>query len=494
MNDESRLKQLHLAIHGVNAPFLCAGKYVPEEPVSLKFKDGKRFVVEQAPDSGKQVATLKPLIDRCRPATFGDKRQNRLDRKIRDAVQLMAETGDLRVENFDPESAGILNVIRRELLPPGSPPITAELYALNIYTSGGHFEPHKDTPRGKDMFGTLVVCLPSRFWRGQLKCMHRGVVQRFDWGTDIDMQKQATQIHWAAFFGDVDHQIERVGTGARVTLTYLLRRDGQSLPSRTREDEDLAPAIQEAWRNLLADPSFLPKGGIVGYPCCHLYHQDARFQVKQEPLDQRSANMLKGRDQLVAATALQAGLGVTFSPYLFEDCVDETWQLARFPTRQEQGKLKRRMDLPALESALPIVGESSRKVGDFGVTWLEQPPSSNNGAKDVGSEKSADLPAAGRLHSCEYCEWGYFGNEASDVDFYIYAALHVRIPSLGEGARAEMRQKVSRNRKASGASSNTRPVKKKADASEKSSESAGKKSADPSAKRASKTTKRKRGT
>lgn len=56
---------------------------------------------------------------------------------------------------------------------------------------------------------------------------------------------------------------------------------------------------------------------------------------------QRSANVLKGRNQLVAATALHAGLDVSFVPYLFENCVDETWQLERFPTRSETSRMKR---------------------------------------------------------------------------------------------------------------------------------------------------------
>lgn len=41
------------------------------------------------------------------------------------------------------------------------------------------------------------------------------------------------------------------------------------------------------------------------------------------------------------------------------------------------------------------------------------------------------------LHSCEYCEWGYFGNEGSDMDFYTYAALHIEIPPVGQGPRVE---------------------------------------------------------
>lgn len=226
MKSSSQLEQLRLAIHGVNAPFSCAGSFIPENTLALRLKDGTRFVVERA-----------------------------------------------------------------------------------------------------DMFGTLVVCLPSLFWRGQLKLTQGGVVQKFDWGADISRQPQPSEIHWVGFFGDVEHQIEEVGSGARVTLTYLLRRADPSLPSRTLAAKDVAPAIQEAWRGLLADASFLPKGGLVGYPCCHLYHQDARFPVQQKPLNQQSMKMLKGRDQLVAAAALQAGLEVTFVPYLFENCIDETWQL-----------------------------------------------------------------------------------------------------------------------------------------------------------------------
>ncbi len=464
MDDEARLEKLRWAIHGVEAPFSSAGTFVADKPLTLVFRDKSRFTVKPVENGYEQVQALQPLIARCKPATFGNKRQTRLDRSVRDAVQLKADNGGFSVEHFDPESAGILEAIRRQMLPHDSSPITAELYAVNVYTSGGHFAPHKDTPRGQDMFGTLVVCLPSQFRRGELLLTHRGVVQSFDWGPAIGKQREANQLQWVAFFGDVDHQIKKVGIGARVTLTYLLRRDGKFVPTRTVADEDRAPTVMEAWRALLADATFLPQGGIVGYPCCHLYHQDARFQVKQTPLDPRSANLLKGRDQLVAATALQAGLEVGFAPYLFEDCVDETWQLERFPTRKETSRMKQQMDLSDLESALPIRGESSENLGDFGVNWLEPPPSSSSGVVGESNIKgSSELPVAGRLHSCEYCEWGYFGNEASDVDFYIYAALHVQIPKLGEGPRTNPQPlKRTTKKKARAASTKGSVPKKKA--------------------------------
>ena len=430
---QSTLEKLQRAIHGVTAPFSCAGTFDADKPITFVFKDRSRFEVVRAKDAREQKSALQPLLDHCRPAPFGDGKRTRYDRSVRDALQLKAENKAFAVEHFDPESAGILKKIQQELLPHDPNPVSAELYTVNVYSSGGHFAPHKDTPRGDDMFGTLVVCLPAQFRSGELVLSHRGIVQKFDWGSAIAKQQNPNQLHWVAFFGDVDHQIEETWAGARVTLTYLLRR-GNGAPMRDVAGVDRAPRIQEAWQALLADESFLPDGGTLGYPCCHLYHQDARFQREQKPIDQESSTMLKGRDHLVGATALQAGLKVAFNPYMFEDCADETWQLERFPTRQEAAKLGGQVDSTDLERALPIRA-SSEQEDDFGVTWLESPPSSGEIRQQSREDRDPELPAAAKLLHADYCPWGYFGNESSEVDFYTFAALHMGIPKFGKGPR-----------------------------------------------------------
>jgi hypothetical protein len=435
---QTTLENLRLAIHGVMAPFSCAGTFVPKKRVTLMFQDQTTFQVSRAKSPFDQITELKPLLERCKPAPFGEGKKTRYDRRVRDALQLKAENGGFTVENFDPGSAGILKKIQRELVPHDPNPIAAELYTVNVYTGGGHFAPHKDTPRGSDMFGTLVVCLPSQYSNGKLVLRHRGVVQKFDWGAAIREQKKPNQLHWAAFFGDVDHQIERIWSGARVTLTYLLRRGAVGAPSRDTASGDLAPHVQEAWRALLADQRFLPKGGTLAYPCCHLYHQDARFQQKQRAITRQAVTMLKGRDHLVAAAALQTGLKVTFHPYMFENCADESWQLDRFPTRAEQARLGPQMDEDDLKTILPIQA-SSEEEGNFGVTWLEPPPTSDDKSWRSESEDESGLPAAAHLHSCEYSPWGYFGNEGSEVDLYTYAALHISIPPFGKGPRTAKR-------------------------------------------------------
>ncbi len=443
-HEQLMLESLCYAAHGINEPFACSGTFVPKRKVTILFPDKTQIPISRAKDTYEQKRLLQPLVDRCKPAPFGKGRKTLYDRAVRDALQIKAEKGAFSVLSFDPEKAGILEQIRRELTPQVPEAPTAELYNLNVYERGGHFAPHKDTPRGGDMLGTLVVCLPSQFSNGDFVLKHHGVFQTYDWGRAISEQAEPTRIHWAAFFGDVDHQIERVWGGLRVTLTYLLRYApdvrSEVAPAQSPAPED--SLVRQKLRELLDDPKFLAKGGTIAFPCSHLYHQDARFQRKQKPLSSRTVSALKGRDYSIAAAAIAEGLEVTLCPYMFENCVDETWQLEHFPTPREQAALGDQMVPEDIEDALAIQ-DTSENAEDFDVIWVDPPPHFNFAPTmypgvNEGRAPAADpdLPAIAHLHSCEYSATGYFGNEGGDIDLYVYGALHVEIPPYGNGVRA----------------------------------------------------------
>ena len=59
---------------------------------------------------------------------------------------------------------------------------------------------HVDTPRGGNMFGSLVVCLPSQFIGGSLVTKHQGQEVTYDWSSPTDDPVQNIQL--AAFFSD----------------------------------------------------------------------------------------------------------------------------------------------------------------------------------------------------------------------------------------------------------------------------------------------------
>jgi hypothetical protein len=203
--------------------------------------------------------------------------------------------------------------------------------------------------------------------------------------------------------------------------------------------------VRQKFRDLLDDARFLYKGGTLAFPCSHLYHHDARFQRKQRPLSSRTVSSLKGRDHEIAAAAIAEGLEVTLCPYMVENCVDETWQLDHFPTPREQSTLGYRMRPWDIENAL-AVRDSAEGAEAFDVIWVDPPPHFNFAPTmypDGVPATDPDLPAIAHLHSCEYSATGYFGNEGSDIDLYVYGALHVTIPPYGKRARTMKKPKPS---------------------------------------------------
>lgn len=191
-----------------------------------------------------------------------------------------------------------------------------------------------------------------------------------------------------------------------------------------------------------------------------MYSQEPWLQRKRGPLSKAAALKLKGRDQQIALAAMEAGLSVSLQPYLTESCADLTWQLHSFPSPASLDRLSYRVGPDDLEDALPIASEPEDPA-DFGVAWVGQPPRFNFGAQQPQpmSEKDTenqqpDEPALRQIHACEYSNTGYFGNEGSDTEFYVYAALQITVPPLGDAAR---RASGGKRPSAPGVTSRTEP-------------------------------------
>jgi len=75
-------------------------------------------------------------------------------------------------EDFEPEG-DLLKFIQHDLVGSKQKSIRAELDKFLIYGPGDKFKSHKDTIRGKNHFGSLVVFLPSIYQGGELVVKHR---------------------------------------------------------------------------------------------------------------------------------------------------------------------------------------------------------------------------------------------------------------------------------------------------------------------------------
>ncbi|KAJ4500203.1 hypothetical protein C8R41DRAFT_752533 [Lentinula lateritia] len=67
---------------------------------------------------------------------------------------------------FDLASTIILHSIQQDLALRRM--IRAEPYMPNVYDEGSFFKPHRDTPRGPNMFGSLVIIFPTTHEGGEL--------------------------------------------------------------------------------------------------------------------------------------------------------------------------------------------------------------------------------------------------------------------------------------------------------------------------------------
>ncbi|KAJ3044074.1 hypothetical protein HDV00_003178 [Rhizophlyctis rosea] len=264
---------------------------------------------------------MSQLLSSMHEAGFGLDSNTVIDPAVRKALALEPSNFAMTKPII---GAATLNTIKQALMPRPDE-IKAELYKLNVYGPGGHFKSHVDTP-SKNMFGSLVVCLPSPFAGGEF--VVRGPRDKeivLDWGLNAHNLTQ-----WVAFFSDCEHEIRPVTTGHRITLTYNLHLNGgESVATKSAEvndiDDSLAtfsptPAgksdplnqlasiqkLKSKFKSSLANPNFKPKGGLIGLPCAYTYVQ--KLDGDSAPLSTRS---LKGVDGVAYAVLKQLNLPVS---------------------------------------------------------------------------------------------------------------------------------------------------------------------------------------
>lgn len=297
-------------VTGMESTFACGGSISDSTLlISYKKKSG-----EWSPNPLKLPSTddtaVQNLLLSCTVASFGIGSQTVTDKDYRDALKLDT---DCFITNFDLLSTPIPSTI--EKLMDIRSPIRAELYKLNIYCKGGHFKSHVDTPRSGDMFGSLVVSLPSHFTGGELVTRHNGRQVTFDWSRD---SKTCTQ--WGAFFSDVEHEVLPVGSGHRITLTYnLYYLEQHKSPTISSIDVTYDPFYKEL-QAALHNPHFMRKGGILGFYSQHKYINKS---LANNDIDKFATSYLKGPDALIYYTAKSLSLPIAIKPIIWEKHSDD---------------------------------------------------------------------------------------------------------------------------------------------------------------------------
>ncbi|KAF7300610.1 Fe2OG dioxygenase domain-containing protein [Mycena chlorophos] len=389
---------------------------------------------------------LEKLAAACQPASFGLGKEDVLDENYRKA-------GKLDCANFasslDIASLQIIDAIRPDLLDGRDDGddkiIRPELYKLNVYGPGSFFKSHKDTPRGDNMIGSLVIVLPTKHDGGELSLSHGKESSTFDSASDLADKK--TSIAYVAFFSDVLHAVEKVTSGYRVTLTYNLflvdRPSSRLVPAR--QPSAAETACEAALRALVADPTFLPGGGILGFGLTHQY------PIPRDPEDPRTLKhvltILKGADARMHSAASRAGLETSLQlVYEIDDKDDDYDSMCQVALSKVINTEHMWSEGRETEKAIRRVGKvlryaSRRELGNVERDGSVHLDDSDTDSDESGSEADPEVPAGKtavhwvtELTEMNRARSGYvaMGNEAHLTHHYGDAALFVRFPAASK--------------------------------------------------------------
>ncbi|KAF4567365.1 hypothetical protein EYR40_006364 [Pleurotus pulmonarius] len=265
---------------------------LPPEAATLFFHHG-----DTTSFSNPDNAEVELLAKCCEPATFGLNKEDVFDETYRKAGKLDV---DCFAMNIDLARLELVEEISSRLLAQERP-FKAELYKLNVYGSGSFFKAHKDTPRGENMFGSLVLVLPSPHKGGELVLRQNSNEWKYDSST-LTSQDGTPTISYVAFYGDIEHEVLPVESGYRITLTYNLFFKKARIPRAPSHDIASHPLRVEL-EKALKEPTFLADGGFIGWGLQYDYPVQSRpiegRRRRKNHLDAVAEN-LKGEDAIVA--------------------------------------------------------------------------------------------------------------------------------------------------------------------------------------------------
>ncbi|KAK8214012.1 hypothetical protein IWZ01DRAFT_223056 [Phyllosticta capitalensis] len=224
------------------------------------------------------------LTGAAHPSPFGQGDQTIVDPSVRSSWEL--DANQFRITNplwpiFMDKLLGMVQLVL------GVDPIykiKAELYKMLLYGKGAHFKPHQDSEKGRNMFGTLVICLPAP---------HRGgdVIAELGEQKRIFRTSECSKscLFW---YSDVQHEVTEVTAGHRWVLTYNLIRPEFARLNSFRHEYPLLKRTLGSWRKACDREDFWKKEHFV-YVLQHKYSQA-----------NLAFDKLKGKD-LAQARALQ---------------------------------------------------------------------------------------------------------------------------------------------------------------------------------------------
>jgi hypothetical protein len=199
-------------------------------------------------------AKARKLLGLGQPARFGRGEETLTDPDVRDTWEIPRRL--VRAEWDAATLKDALATVKQELGLPNGAELTAELHSFLVYEPDQFFLAHQDSEKDDSMVGTLVVTLPSRYTGGELMVGHNGEQEAYRGST--------TALSLVAFYADCRHEVLRVKSGYRITLTYNLLLHGNT--GRPDGDDGTIAELADLLREHFSTPVSRYYGGLATDP------------------------------------------------------------------------------------------------------------------------------------------------------------------------------------------------------------------------------------
>ncbi|HJY55151.1 MAG TPA: 2OG-Fe(II) oxygenase [Streptosporangiaceae bacterium] len=199
-------------------------------------------------------AKARKLLDLGQPARFGRGEETVTDPDVRDTWEIPKHL--VRAEWNDATMKDILATVKEELGLPNAAELTADLHSLLVYETNQHFLAHQDSEKDDSMVGTLVVTLPSSYAGGDLMVGHNEEWKAY--------RGSKTALSLVAFYADCRHEVLKVESGYRITLTYNLLLHGDT--SRPAGEDGTIAELADLLREHFSTPVPRYYGGPAADP------------------------------------------------------------------------------------------------------------------------------------------------------------------------------------------------------------------------------------
>jgi len=179
-------------------------------------------------------AQVKAVIAASERAPYGRGAETLVDTSVRRVWQLPLSKLDIGGKSW-PRTFDQILAAAADGLGCAGDNVSAEIYKLLVYDQGAFFKAHRDSEKAKGMFGTLLIVLPSPHAGGALVIRHAGREAVVDLsGGDV------SELKYAAFYADCEHEVLPVTRGNRICLVYNLLQ--QPSPKGKKSTPLIAPA------------------------------------------------------------------------------------------------------------------------------------------------------------------------------------------------------------------------------------------------------------